>query len=83
MAVSTFYGSNADAMHMDMLTRLHGEVVSVSGSSASQINDTTTVEGFGQNMALKRRGYGHVYLLRKHCGRYAYGHVSEATWGSG
>ncbi|KAF4140671.1 hypothetical protein GN958_ATG10134 [Phytophthora infestans] len=56
---------------------------SVSGLPASQINDTTTVEGFGQNMALKRRIDGRVYLLQKYCGRYAYGHVNEATWGSG
>ncbi|KAF4134397.1 hypothetical protein GN958_ATG03549 [Phytophthora infestans] len=87
MAVSTFYGSNADAMHMDMLTRLHGEVVSVSGlvrfANQRYDNFDRSVGGVGQNMVLERRINGRVYLLRKHCGRDAYGHVNEATWGSG
>ncbi|KAF4140594.1 hypothetical protein GN958_ATG10135 [Phytophthora infestans] len=60
MAVSTFYGRTADAMHMDMLTRLHGEVDSVSGlayfSNQRYDNFHRSVWGVGQNMALKRRG---------------------------
>ncbi|KAF4128959.1 hypothetical protein GN958_ATG21846, partial [Phytophthora infestans] len=40
--VSTFYGRITDSMRMDPLARLHGEVESVSGLPASQINDMTT-----------------------------------------
>ncbi|KAF4147259.1 hypothetical protein GN958_ATG03551 [Phytophthora infestans] len=87
MAVSTFYGSAADGMHTGTLTSLHGEADSVSGlacfSNRRYNNFHRSVGGVGQNMERKRRGYGRVYLLRKRCGRYAYGHVNESTWGSG
>ncbi|KAF4134399.1 hypothetical protein GN958_ATG16201 [Phytophthora infestans] len=59
-AVSTFYGHTADAMHTDMLTKLHGDVHSVSGlayfSEQRYDNFDRSVGGVGQNMALKRRG---------------------------
>ncbi|KAF4134606.1 hypothetical protein GN958_ATG16196 [Phytophthora infestans] len=58
-----------------------GKWVACRGLPASQINDTTTfivsVGGVGQNMALKRRIDGRVYLLRTHRGRYAYGPASK------
>ncbi|KAF4134401.1 hypothetical protein GN958_ATG16199 [Phytophthora infestans] len=81
MAVSTFYGSTADAMHTDTLTRLHWEVVSVSGLArfANQRYDNfhRSVGGVGQNMALKRRGLGRGYLLQTHYERYAYGMLTR------
>ncbi|KAF4127154.1 hypothetical protein GN958_ATG23656 [Phytophthora infestans] len=41
-AVSTFYGRITDSLRMDPFARLHGEVESVSGLLAFQINDMTT-----------------------------------------
>ncbi|KAF4143290.1 hypothetical protein GN958_ATG07538 [Phytophthora infestans] len=59
-AVSTFYGRIADSMRMDPLARLHGEVESVSGlacfSKQRYDNFHQSTRGFGQKMALERRG---------------------------
>ncbi|KAF4134400.1 hypothetical protein GN958_ATG16200 [Phytophthora infestans] len=82
MAVSTFYGSTADAMHMDTLPRLHENVVSVSGlarfSEQRFDNFHRVCRGVGKNMALERQGLGRVYLLRTHCGRkHVRMHVSK------
>ncbi|KAF4143277.1 hypothetical protein GN958_ATG07525 [Phytophthora infestans] len=82
-AVSTFYGRTTDAMRMDPLARLPGEVDSVSGlacfSNQRYDNIHQSTKGVGQKTALERRGSGRIYLLRPHDGRYAYGPVREAT----
>ncbi|KAF4143279.1 hypothetical protein GN958_ATG07527 [Phytophthora infestans] len=84
-AVSTFYGRMTDAMRTDPFERLHKKVESVSGlacfSKQRYDNFHQSTRGVGQKMALERRGSGRIYLLRTHYGLYAYGPVSEATWG--
>ncbi|KAF4148125.1 hypothetical protein GN958_ATG02688 [Phytophthora infestans] len=86
-AVSIFYGRITSSVRMDPFARLHGEVDSVSGlscfSNQRYDNFHQSTRGVGQKMALERRGQGRIYLLRTHYGLYAYGPVSEATWGGG
>ncbi|KAF4138158.1 hypothetical protein GN958_ATG12652 [Phytophthora infestans] len=59
-AISTLYEPITDAMRMDPLARLHGEVETVSGlacfSNQRYDNFHQSTGGVGQKMALERRG---------------------------